>query len=61
MKEGKKKVKSFIPIQNLPYPHAPSNKDDARLYARFMDIFKQLQINLPFSRRLITNQITLNS
>ncbi|XP_058745992.1 uncharacterized protein LOC131618851 [Vicia villosa] len=43
---------STNPIQNLPYPHAPSRKENARHYARFMDIFKQLQINIPFTEAL---------
>ncbi|XP_058764329.1 uncharacterized protein LOC131637777 [Vicia villosa] len=41
-----------IPSQHLPYPHAPSKKDHARKYARFMEIFKQLQINIPFSEAI---------
>ena len=45
-------MKISPPIQNLPYPHAPSKKDDARLYARFMDIFKQLQINIHFAEAI---------
>lgn len=45
--KGKEQVNN-IPIQNLPYPHAPSKKDNARHYARFLDIFNQLQINIPF-------------
>lgn len=39
-------------VQNLPYPHAPSKKDNARQYARFLDIFSRLQINIPFSEAL---------
>ena len=50
-KKGEKGV-SVIPTQHLPYPHAPSKKDNARHYARFMDIFKQLQINIPFADAL---------
>ena len=52
IKQGKKHVKSILPVQNLPYPHAPSKKNDARLYHRFMDIFKQLQINIPFAEAI---------
>ncbi|XP_058746302.1 uncharacterized protein LOC131619196 [Vicia villosa] len=52
VKEAKKKVKSSIPIKIFPYPHAPSKKDDSRLYAWFMDIFKQLQIIIPFSEAI---------
>ncbi|CAJ2645262.1 unnamed protein product [Trifolium pratense] len=46
-----RKEKSGLP-QHLPYPHAPSKKDKERQYARFMDIFKRLQINIPFSEAL---------
>ncbi|XP_058753377.1 uncharacterized protein LOC131626574 [Vicia villosa] len=40
------------PVQNLPYPHAPTKKDKERQYARFLDIFKRLQINIPFAEAL---------
>ncbi|XP_045816664.1 uncharacterized protein LOC123909798 [Trifolium pratense] len=55
-KKGEKEVevrkeKSSLP-QHLSYPHAPSKKDKERQYARFMDIFKRLQINIPFSEAL---------
>ena len=40
------------PIQHLPYPHAPLKKDKERQYQHFIDIFKQLQINIPFSEAL---------
>ncbi|XP_058774814.1 uncharacterized protein LOC131649086 [Vicia villosa] len=43
---------STIPLQHLPYPHVQSRKEDARRYARFMDIFKQLHVNIPFSEAL---------
>ncbi|XP_058733223.1 uncharacterized protein LOC131604824 [Vicia villosa] len=43
---------STIPLQYLPYPHVQSRKEDARRYTRFMDIFKQLHINIPFSEVL---------
>ena len=47
-----KEVVSATPVQNLPYPHAPSKRENERHYARFMDIFKQLQVNIPFSEAL---------
>jgi len=31
----------------LPYPLVPSKKDKERQLARFMEIFKQLQIKIP--------------
>src|ERR1051325_7151044 len=58
VEEKKKKVRKgkekevTLPLRNLPYPHLPSKKDDAKHYARFMDIFKQLQINIPFTEAL---------
>ncbi|XP_058764698.1 uncharacterized protein LOC131638170 [Vicia villosa] len=54
VKKNKREGKgvSTNPVQNLPYPHAPSRKENARHYARFMDIFKQLQINIPFAEAL---------
>src|ERR1044072_4620233 len=51
MRKGKEKEVNY-PLRNLPYPHLPSKKDDAKHYARFMDIFKQLQINIPFTEAL---------
>ena len=35
-------------LKDLPYPKTPSKKDQERQYARFLDIFKRLQINIPF-------------
>ncbi|XP_058726302.1 uncharacterized protein LOC131597632 [Vicia villosa] len=54
LKRNKKRNEnvSTIPLQHLPYPHVQSRKEDARRYARFMDIFKQLHINIPFSEAL---------
>lgn len=42
----------ILPVQNLPYPHAPTKKDNARHYERFLYIFSQLQINIPFFEAL---------
>ena len=41
-----------IPVQNFPYPRAPFKKDNVRHYARFMNIFHQLQINVSFYEAL---------
>ncbi|XP_019462960.1 PREDICTED: uncharacterized protein LOC109361886 [Lupinus angustifolius] len=35
-------------LKDLPYPKRPSKKDKERQYARFLDLFKNLQINIPF-------------
>ncbi|GAU13378.1 hypothetical protein TSUD_175310 [Trifolium subterraneum] len=51
VRDNKKKQQS-PPVQNLPYPHAPTKKDKERQYARFLDIFNRLQINIPFSEAL---------
>nr|KYP33142.1 hypothetical protein KK1_046021 [Cajanus cajan] len=40
------------PTKSLPYPHAPSRRDKERQYARFLEIFKTLQINILFSEAL---------
>ena len=51
-RRNKKEKVTTLPIQNFPYPHAHSKKDNARHYARFMDIFKKLQINISFSEAM---------
>lgn len=51
IQKEKEKMKSIL-VQHLPYPHAPSKKDNARHYARFLDIFSRLQINIPFFEAL---------
>jgi len=40
------------PTGNIPYPYAPSRKDKERQFARFLDILKRLQINIPFIEAL---------
>ncbi|XP_050889790.1 uncharacterized protein LOC127095096 [Lathyrus oleraceus] len=51
MSKEKGKMKS-LSVQHLPYPYAPTKKDKERWYVRFFDIFKRLQINLPFDEAL---------
>lgn len=41
-----------FPVKHLPYQHAPTKKDNVRHYARFLDIFSRLQVNIPFSEAL---------
>lgn len=36
------------PARDLPYPYAPTKKDKKRQYVRFLEIFKRLQVNVPF-------------
>jgi len=47
-----KNIVNHLPIEHLPYPHALSKKDKERQYKCFIDIFKQLHINIPFSEAL---------
>ncbi|MCI07595.1 hypothetical protein A2U01_0028664, partial [Trifolium medium] len=47
-----KSIQKSPPTQHLSYPPIPTKKDKERQFARFMDIFKKLQINLPFSEAL---------
>ena len=43
-----KAIVNHPPIKHFPYPHASSKKDKERQYKCFIDIFKRLQINIPF-------------
>nr|KYP49574.1 hypothetical protein KK1_028658 [Cajanus cajan] len=38
--------------KDMPYPLVPSKKDKEKQFARFMELFKKLQINIPFSEAL---------
>nr|KYP48031.1 hypothetical protein KK1_030322 [Cajanus cajan] len=51
-KKKGKEVISTVPIKDLPYPHAPSKKEKERQFARFLDIIKKLQINIPFTEAM---------
>jgi hypothetical protein len=51
-KNKKKEVGRKIPAHNLPYPKAPSKKDLEKHFKRFLDIFKRLEINIPFAEAL---------
>jgi len=39
-------------VKPLPYPQNPSRKEKEKQLARFKDIFKQLEIKIPFSEAL---------
>jgi len=59
MRRGKseantKKKKDTTPIEckEVPYPLVPSRKDKERHLAKFLDIFKKLEITLPFGKAL---------
>ena len=47
-----KAIVNHPPIEHLPYLHALSKKDKERQYKCFIDIFKQLHINIPFYEAL---------
>ena len=47
-KKKEKGEKQVPQLKSLPYPQTPSKKDKERQFSRFMDIFKRLQINIPF-------------
>ena len=38
--------------KEAPYPLVPSKKDKERYFARFLDIFKKLEITIPFGEAL---------
>ncbi|XP_020238186.1 uncharacterized protein LOC109817364 [Cajanus cajan] len=47
------KMKSKVSsTKDIPYPPAPSKKDKERQFARFMELFKKLEINIPFLEAL---------
>ncbi|XP_028224838.1 uncharacterized protein LOC114406346 [Glycine soja] len=40
------------PVKEAPYPLVPSKKDNERYFALFLDIFKKLEIAIPFGEAL---------
>ena len=48
----KKKEATPIACKEVPYPLVPSRKDKERYLALFLDIFKKLEITLPFGEAL---------
>ena len=52
MLERKKKKASSAEGKEVPYPLIPSRKDKERHLARFLDIFKKLEITMPFGEAL---------
>nr|KYP40384.1 hypothetical protein KK1_038276 [Cajanus cajan] len=47
------KMKSKVSsTKDVPYPQAPSKKDKEKQFARFMELLKKLQINIPFLEAL---------
>ena len=48
----KKREITLVEGKEVPYPLVPSKKDKERHLARFLDIFKKLEITLPFGEAL---------
>jgi len=48
----KKEAGTNVPTHKLPYPKAHSKKDLERHFKKFLDIFKKLEINIPFAEAL---------
>ena len=51
-KNKKKEAGKNVAAHKLPYPKAQSKKDLERHFKRFLDIFKRLEINIPFAEAL---------
>jgi len=47
-----RKIKVSIPTKHVPYPHAPSRREAERQFIIFIEILKNLQINIPFTEAL---------
>ena len=43
---------SIILVKEAPYPLVLSRKENERYFARFLDIFKKLEIIIPFGKAL---------
>ena len=48
----KRKEASLSKGEEVPYPLVPTKKDKERHLARFLDIFKKLEITMPFGEPL---------
>ena len=49
--EAKMEIPS-VQVKNVPYPLVPSKNDKERYFARFLDIFNELEITIPFRETL---------
>ena len=51
---AREKKKEVVPCtgKEAPYPLVPSKKDKERHFARFLDIFKKLEITVPFGEAM---------
>ena len=43
-----KKGACIEPTKDVPYPFVPSRKEKEHYFARFLDIFNELEITIPF-------------
>ena len=50
-REAGKKVLSIL-VKEASYPLVPSKKENEQYFAHFLDIFKKLEINIPFGEAL---------
>ncbi|XP_019431425.1 PREDICTED: uncharacterized protein LOC109338606 [Lupinus angustifolius] len=61
-RENDDEKKTELPqLKDLPYPKRPSKKDKERQYARFLALFKNLQINIPFMEVMEQMPVYANS
>jgi len=51
-KDKEKRQKDKVVVKPFPYPQNPSRKEKEKQLARLKDIFKQLEIKIPFSEAL---------
>jgi len=52
VKSKKKEIGKDMPAHKLPYPKSQSKMDLEKHFKRFIDIFKRLEINIPFAEAL---------
>ena len=50
-REARKEI-HVAPMKDIPYPLVPSKKERERYFAHFLDIFKKLEITIPFGKAL---------
>jgi len=47
-----RKIQEGVPLKHVSYPHAPSRQEAERQFIRFIEILKNLHINIPFTEAL---------
>ncbi|WVZ06281.1 hypothetical protein V8G54_019627 [Vigna mungo] len=48
--ESEKKMREYVPT--IPFPQRLKKQEQAKQFARFLDVFKKLHINIPFAEAL---------